>query len=97
MLLIPCPWCGERAEAEFTYAGEGGIARPKNPPELSDQEWADYVYYRHNPKGTHHELWLHLHGCGKYFRVVRDTVSNQIYGSAPMLEAPPAVPERKEV
>ena len=22
MLLIKCPWCGERAETEFSYGGE---------------------------------------------------------------------------
>jgi hypothetical protein len=25
MLLIECPWCGERAETEFSYGGEAGI------------------------------------------------------------------------
>ena len=28
MLLIPCPWCGPRAEVEFTCGGEAHIERP---------------------------------------------------------------------
>ena len=82
MLMIPCPWCGERAEVEVAYGGEGGLSRPVVPGDLSDGEWADYVYFRKNPKGTHCELWHHVHGCGRYFEVVRDTVDNRVLGSA---------------
>ena len=28
MLLIPCPWCGPRAQAEFTYGGDATLTRP---------------------------------------------------------------------
>ncbi|HEX9342090.1 MAG TPA: sarcosine oxidase subunit delta, partial [Actinomycetota bacterium] len=28
MLLLPCPWCGPRDEAEFRYGGQAGIAYP---------------------------------------------------------------------
>ena len=28
MFVIKCPWCGERAETEFSYGGEAGIVRP---------------------------------------------------------------------
>ena len=53
MLLIECPWCGERAETEFSYGGEAGIVRPKDPDALSDEEWADYLFNRKNPRGAH--------------------------------------------
>ncbi len=36
MLLIECPWCGERDESEFSYAGEAHIARPLETEKLSD-------------------------------------------------------------
>ena len=36
MLLINCPYCGEREQEEFSCGGEAHIERPKNPPELSD-------------------------------------------------------------
>ncbi len=32
MLLIPCPYCGERPELEFTYGGQAHLARPPSPP-----------------------------------------------------------------
>ena len=31
MLLINCPYCGERPEPEFVYGGQAHIARPQNP------------------------------------------------------------------
>ena len=78
MLLIECPWCGPRAETEFSYGGEAGIARPADPDALSDAEWADYLFYRSNPKGAHRELWNHDHGCRRWFGVERDTATYRI-------------------
>jgi len=49
MLLIHCPYCKEsRDQSEFSPAGEAFIARPKSPEGISDEEWADYVFYRTN-------------------------------------------------
>ena len=89
MLLISCPWCGERDESEFSYGGEAHIARPENPDALSDAEWADYLFMRKNPKGRHMERWVHAHGCRRWFNVVRDTVTHKIAGSYKMGETPP--------
>jgi len=75
VLLIKCPWCGDRAESEFSYGGEAGIRRPPSPDTLSDAEWADYLFNRKNPRGAHVELWNHAHGCRRWFEVERDTVS----------------------
>ena len=76
MLLIPCPWCGERDETEFRCGGEAHIVRPRQPSALSDDAWADYLFMRTNPKGMHVERWRHVHGCGRWFNLVRDTVSD---------------------
>ena len=76
MLLIRCPFCGDRAESEFRHGGEAHIPRPLMPALLSDTEWADYLYNRANPKGLHIERWRHEHGCGRFFNAVRDTVSD---------------------
>jgi sarcosine oxidase subunit delta len=81
MLLIECPWCGKRAETEFSYGGEAGISRPPDPYALSDAEWADYLYMRTNRFGLHRELWNHSQGCRRWFEVERDTVSYRIDGS----------------
>ena len=89
MLLIPCPCCGLRPETEFRYAGEAHIARPPDPDTASDQEWTEYLYVRTNPKGRHRERWRHLHGCGRFFNVIRDTVTDRIAQSYPTGSAPP--------
>ena len=75
MLLIECPYCGVRAETEFAYGGEGGIARPLQTETLSDEQWGDYLFMRKNPKGMHHEHGRHASGCGRWFNALRDTVS----------------------
>lgn len=81
MLLIACPYCGERAETEFTYGGEAGIARPSDPQALSDEQWADYLFMRKNPRGPHRELWNHVQGCRRWFEVERDTLTYEIKAS----------------
>ena len=91
MLIIKCPWCGERAQTEFSYYGEAHIARPTAPDDLSDEAWADYLFFRTNPKGIHRERWLHSAGCRRFFNVVRDTVSGEIHASYRFNEQPPAV------
>ncbi|HRJ69484.1 MAG TPA: sarcosine oxidase subunit delta [Beijerinckiaceae bacterium] len=76
MLLIHCPYCEmERPEIEFRYAGEAHLARPDNP---DDATWAEFLYLRTNPRGMHAERWRHIHGCGRYFNCLRDTVSDRI-------------------
>jgi sarcosine oxidase subunit delta len=89
MFLIECPWCGERDETEFTCAGEAHIARPLETEKLSDEEWADYLFMRKNPKGVHREQWLHAAGCRRYFNAERDTVTYQIRGTYKIDEKPP--------
>jgi len=89
MLVIPCPWCGARDESEFQYGGEAHIVRPKYPDSLSDEQWADYLFNRTNPKGLHKEMWNHAAGCRRWFNIERDTVTykiSQVYkiGEAPI-------------
>ena len=51
MFLIHCPYCNEeREQEEFSPAGEAFIARPVEPEGISDEAWADYVFYRTNHK-----------------------------------------------
>lgn len=89
MLLVPCPICGPRPEIEFHCGGEAHIRRP-DPAAASDQEWAEYLYYRTNPKGAHRERWCHQHGCGRWFNAERDTVSDQFQRTYRADEAAPA-------
>ena len=89
MLLIKCPWCGDRDEHEFSYGGEAHIVRPKNPEKLTDDQWADYLFMRKNPRGAHLERWAHAHGCRRWFNVERDTVTHAITAVYKMNETPP--------
>jgi len=77
MLLIYCPYCEvERAETEFRCGGEAHIARPADPSKASDEDWTEFLYMRSNVKGIAAERWRHIHGCGRFFNAVRDTVSD---------------------
>ncbi len=89
MFLIQCPWCGERDESEFSCVGEAHIVRPLRPESLNDEEWADYLFMRNNPKGVHREQWLHAAGCRRYFNAERDTVSYRISATYKIGEKPP--------
>jgi heterotetrameric sarcosine oxidase delta subunit len=82
MLLIRCPWCGPRDEVEFHYGGQAGLVYPAEPNELSDEDWADFVFMRDNTKGEHAELWVHRAGCRRWFDAVRDTVTHAIVRTA---------------
>ena len=78
MLLIPCPFCGPRPELEFRYGGQAHIARPENPAALSDDAWAEFLYLRDNTRGVHAERWRHIHGCARFFNMLRDTTTDRI-------------------
>ena len=86
MLRISCPYCGLRDQVEFQFGGETHITRPENPEQVSDSEWANYMFYRDNIKGLHYERWVHTFGCRQWFNVARDTVTHEITKVFPMGE-----------
>ncbi|HSO92872.1 MAG TPA: sarcosine oxidase subunit delta [Candidatus Dormibacteraeota bacterium] len=77
-MFVPCPWCGERGDAEFKYGGAAGVAYPVDPEATDDSEWARYLFHRPNPKGPFRERWYHSAGCRRWFTVTRDTVTHRI-------------------
>ena len=77
MLLIDCPYCGERPEPEFTYGGQGHLARPQDPQTCTPEEWSGYLYQRDNTRGLQAERWRHARGCGRFFNALRDSVTDQ--------------------
>lgn len=84
MLLIHCPYCDATLpEAEFTYGGEAHVARPADPSALSDDAWRDFLFIRSNPRGLHAERWRHIHGCGRFFNALRDTVTDRFVTTYP--------------
>lgn len=92
MLLIHCPWCGPREEVEFHCGGQAHIARPADPSALSDEQWADFLFMRDNPKGAFAERWMHAAGCRRWFNVRRDTVTHEITAVYRIGEPPPGNP-----
>ena len=90
MLRVKCPWCGVRDEQEFSFGGESHLTRPNI--DCTDNEWSDYLFNRENPKGLHHERWRHSYGCGRWFNVIRDTVTHKIHAvyemGSPRLDLP---------
>jgi len=89
VLQIECPWCGPRDQDEFQCGGEAHIVRPAIPEDLSDAQWADYLFNRANTKGAHGEQWCHSAGCRRWFNVVRDTVSYKISSVYQAGDSPP--------
>lgn len=92
MLIIDCPYCGTREEAEFACGGEAHIARPLAENSITDAEFADYLFLRDNPKGLFLERWRHTAGCRRWFNVARDTVTHEIVEIYPMGALPTSKP-----
>ena len=80
MQLFPCPFCGPRAETEFSFGAEAGKTRPTPAADATDRAWADYLHAIPNPKGATREIWVHL-TCGEFFILERDNVSHAVAGS----------------
>ena len=74
-----------------THGGEAHVARPKDPDQVNDREWSEYVFVRANPKGIYYERWVHTHGCKKLFNAIRDTSTDEILKIYKMGETPPPI------
>ena len=74
MFQIECPNCGRRNVSEFRFGGRV-LARPKDTND--NAAWMEYVYLRENTAGTQSEWWYHRMGCQRWFRLERNTVSNE--------------------
>ena len=91
MLLITCPYCGERDQSEFVYAGEAHIARPTESENMSDAEWAEFLFMRKNTKGIFAERWVHAAGCRRYFNALRNTATDKFIAVYKMGEPMPEI------
>jgi sarcosine oxidase subunit delta len=76
--LIRCPWCGPREQAEYHYGGQANVRYPEAAAEISDEQWAQYLFFRDNPAGEFAERWLHSAGCRRWFNAVRDTMTHEL-------------------
>lgn len=89
MLLITCPYCGPRAELEFSYGGEAHMVRAADPASVDDAVWTEFLYIRSNPRGDYAERWRHAHGCGRFFNAIRNTNSDHFVATYKFGEARP--------
>jgi len=76
MIRIPCPFCGVRDHAEFSYEGDATVEHPDL--DADEDAWFEAVFLRDNPRGPHREYWRHAFGCGAFLEVERDTVTHRI-------------------
>jgi heterotetrameric sarcosine oxidase delta subunit len=90
-MRIPCPFCGPRDTAEFSYLGDAAPKRPDTAVAGADIDAAlyDYVYLRDNPAGLLKEYWYHGSGCHGWLVVERDTSTHRII-AASMAQAEPS-------
>ena len=80
MQIFPCPFCGDRDEREFHFAGELGKQRPDTSGSVSERDWATYLYTQRNEKGPVREVWMHL-PCAELFVLERDSLTMEVTGS----------------
>jgi heterotetrameric sarcosine oxidase delta subunit len=82
-MRIPCPFCGSRDSAEFSYLGDASVKRPDTAKSDAgiDAAMYDYVYLRENPAGAIREYWYHGAGCHSWLVVERDTSTHHIVGA----------------
>ena len=92
MLLIPCPWCGERDETEFHYGGQAHVPYPSGADAIGDEAWGEYLFVRDNPRGRLAESWCHSLGCRRWFNVVRDTTTHEVHATYLIGEPAPPLP-----
>ena len=77
-MRIACPYCGLRGVDEFSYLGDATVTRPDPAAPDAAAAFADYVYLRDNPAGSHRELWQHAAGCQSWLVVTRNVSSHAI-------------------
>jgi sarcosine oxidase subunit delta len=79
MMLIDCPHCGKRAQAEFTYERTlDSIVTLDMPAEVAVAR----LYARANPRGLDDELWRHSYGCRQWIVLNRHRQTHAIVSVA---------------
>lgn len=74
MKLMTCPLNGTRPISEFAYGGE---LRQEPAVTVSDQSWAEYLFYRNGAPGIKQEWWCHT-PSNTWFIAERDTARDAV-------------------
>ncbi len=90
MLKLKCP--NARYALRKRNLSRGAEAHLKRlGPGSGEQDFADYLSGRKNPRGLHFERWCHAYGCGKWFHAARCTVTLEVFGTySAQASVPPA-------
>lgn len=91
MFLIDCPYCGMRDQSEFSNAGEAHRIRETRADDMTDAQWADFLFMRKNTKGLYAERWYHAAGCRKFFNQLRNSASDEVLATYKIGAKPPKV------
>lgn len=84
MKIMKCPLNGPRNISEFVYGGE--MVNMPDPSTCSQDEWADFVFFRDNQEGLVREWWCHT-ATSYWFIAERNTVTDEIIRTFPATEA----------
>ena len=80
MMLIACPHCGPRAQAEFAYERtRDSIVTIAMAPDVA----MTTLFERTNQRGVDDELWRHSHGCRRFILLRRNRVTHEILSVEP--------------
>jgi len=77
MHLIDCPFCGPRAQLEFSYHCDSE-ALPRDWAGEAGDRLHQRTLYRSNAIGFHFELWQHVGGCGSWLVLERHNRTHEI-------------------
>ena len=55
------------------------LSAPKTPAAKPMSNGKSSCSSAKTPRGPHYERWRHIHGCGRFFNALRDTVSDRFY------------------
>ena len=80
MKLMNCPLNGPRNISEFICFGE--VSTMPKPNEVSDDEWADFIWMSNNTAGVVQEWWCHT-ATAYWFIAERNTVTDEIVKTYP--------------
>lgn len=83
---ITCPVCGLRNGYEFRFGGEDKGPRPEEEG-MTPEKWVEYTHLNDCKAGVRKEWWFHRDGCGLWFTLFRDTLTNREVERPPEYES----------
>ncbi len=83
MKIMRCPLNGPRNISEFTCFG--AVVEMPDPERVSDDDWAQFVWFANTSVGVVREWWCHV-PTSYWFIAERNTVTDEIVRTYPASE-----------